>query len=127
MKGKAPIIFHLQAFEQVRLELEIEVVANQACVAVNDHQANVLASAHQHYQLAAVLARALIRLVELDLLGRRRQPLLERWQLTARDELLEHRRLVADDRLGEECKKQSNTRNDGEICLVHIEPCYFLW
>ena len=56
MQGEDPPVLDIDVLEDVRHEFELLVVADEARVAVDHHEARVLGPADQHVQLAARLA-----------------------------------------------------------------------
>ena len=54
---EGPALLDLELFEDIRLQLQLLVVADQPGIAVDDHQPGVLVAPDQHADLAAGLAR----------------------------------------------------------------------
>ena len=84
----------LDALEDVRDEVQLLVVADEARVAVDDHHPDVAVLREQRAQLAAIAPDRPVAAVDVDDQRHARQPLRHRRQLAVLDVGLEQRRLL---------------------------------
>ena len=87
-------LFHFKAFQDVRLQREVFVEADQTGIAVNGHHADVLGLAHQHFHAAAISADASAIGVKVHLQGLFRQTLAHRRQFAGLNHRFKKRRFL---------------------------------
>ena len=126
MKGENPVVLDLDLFEDVRHQLEIGVIADEAGVAVNGHLSKVPAFGHEQAQLPAVSTDRLPGPVQGVHEGRRRQAFGQRRQAARLDLRRQLRRFLVSrpGRLcsGERRQKECRQHDDGPLHCAASSP-----
>lgn len=113
MQREDASFLHVHGLEDVRLEVEIRVEADQPGVAENGHHADVLLGLHQHAPLPAVGTGGAAARGQVDHLGLLGQALGQRRQLALRHHLVQHRGLPARE-VGSRCRGYQRQGHAGQ-------------